>query len=716
MRRRRRRRPSSAPLDRPSVERSTSVACVDGAPCRCSSRADRSPGALPRSVAMPDAPRFPKLSEHPDATALHERGGRAFVSLSLRPALVAALADARPGPADGHRRRRRPPRPRAGRRRARLAARRGLVRFYPSRGVTYESHLTPPAHLTGLRVAALDALDARPTPGRRSSAPSRCREKVPDPALRPHSLHDRQGRPGRPRRARRATSSARATSASSRSRTAGSSPCAAASSTSSRPRRSAPSASSCSTSRSSRCAGSPPSPSARWATRTRSRSRPAAELAPEHRDVDDIMDLPLESLPRAARPDPGRTRRSSSPPRRTSSRACATTGRTSAPPSTTRRPGHLYVKPRPRPRRRSTSARRSASVGARRRPGVRVPRPGRRHRRPLARRRRARAREAHPLQVHDRRRLGQPRHGRARRLQPRPPQGAAGARTRRAAAVRRGAAARRLHRPAVPARGHPRPPARPRRASAQEQRPGRGGGRGALRSFADLRTGDIVVHEDHGLARFAGFDTKTVAGVTRDYLNLEYAGHGQGLPARRPARQDQPLRHRGRRAPAAVQARRHALGDDQVARPPRRAGAGRRAAQPLRRAPPPPRPRLRPGPRGAARARGQVALPRDARPARGDRARQGRHGVRAPDGPADLRRRRLRQDRGRAARRRQGDGGGQAGADARPDDDPRPAALRHLHRAPARHRLRDRARQPLPPRRRAARRDQALQPRARSTA
>jgi hypothetical protein len=43
-------------------------------------------------------------------------------------------------------------------------------------------------------------------------------------------------------------------------------------------------------------------------------------------------------------------------------------------------------------------------------------------------------------------------------------------------------------------------------------------GRGLLRSFADLRTGDIVVHEDHGLARFAGFDTKTVAGVTRDYL------------------------------------------------------------------------------------------------------------------------------------------------------------------------------------------------------
>jgi transcription-repair coupling factor (superfamily II helicase) len=55
-------------------------------------------------------------------------------------------------------------------------------------------------------------------------------------------------------------------------------------------------------------------------------------------------------------------------------------------------------------------------------------------------------------------------------------------------------------------------------------RPDRGRRRGVLRSFAELRTGDIVVHEDHGIARFAGFDTKTVAGVTRDYLYLEYAG------------------------------------------------------------------------------------------------------------------------------------------------------------------------------------------------
>jgi transcription-repair coupling factor (superfamily II helicase) len=56
------------------------------------------------------------------------------------------------------------------------------------------------------------------------------------------------------------------------------------------------------------------------------------------------------------------------------------------------------------------------------------------------------------------------------------------------------------------------------------ERPDAGRRRGVLRSFTDLRTGDIVVHEDHGIARFAGFETKTVAAVTRDYLYLEYAG------------------------------------------------------------------------------------------------------------------------------------------------------------------------------------------------
>ncbi len=46
----------------------------------------------------------------------------------------------------------------------------------------------------------------------------------------------------------------------------------------------------------------------------------------------------------------------------------------------------------------------------------------------------------------------------------------------------------------------------------------------ALQSFADLRTGDYVVHEDHGVGKLLGFETKTVAGVTRDYLFVGFRG------------------------------------------------------------------------------------------------------------------------------------------------------------------------------------------------
>jgi transcription-repair coupling factor (superfamily II helicase) len=57
---------------------------------------------------------------------------------------------------------------------------------------------------------------------------------------------------------------------------------------------------------------------------------------------------------------------------------------------------------------------------------------------------------------------------------------------------------------------------RPSRAAAA---PGR-----ALQSFSDLRTRDYVVHEDHGVAQLLGFETKEVAGVTRDYLLLAFRG------------------------------------------------------------------------------------------------------------------------------------------------------------------------------------------------
>jgi transcription-repair coupling factor (superfamily II helicase) len=46
----------------------------------------------------------------------------------------------------------------------------------------------------------------------------------------------------------------------------------------------------------------------------------------------------------------------------------------------------------------------------------------------------------------------------------------------------------------------------------------------ALATFADLRVGDYVVHEDQGIGKLLGFETKEVAGVTRDYLFLAFRG------------------------------------------------------------------------------------------------------------------------------------------------------------------------------------------------
>jgi transcription-repair coupling factor (superfamily II helicase) len=58
------------------------------------------------------------------------------------------------------------------------------------------------------------------------------------------------------------------------------------------------------------------------------------------------------------------------------------------------------------------------------------------------------------------------------------------------------------------------------------KRPPRADGRlgRALASFADLRTGDFVVHEDHGIGKLLGFETKEVAAVTRDYLLVAFRG------------------------------------------------------------------------------------------------------------------------------------------------------------------------------------------------
>src|ERR1700733_11739111 len=99
------------------------------------------------------------VQEDEPTMRLAREGGHAFVSSSLRPYVVAALADidqdalARPTlvvVGDD-----RAARDLVRDLRAWLAPRR--VRYYPSRGVAYESHLAPPADLVVLRVAALVA-------------------------------------------------------------------------------------------------------------------------------------------------------------------------------------------------------------------------------------------------------------------------------------------------------------------------------------------------------------------------------------------------------------------------------------------------------------------------------------------------------------------------------------------------------------------------------
>src|SRR3954466_14278104 len=102
----------------------------------------------------------PDVQRLADAASNGATGGEgAFVPASLRPYLLAALLDAKPD---------RPALVVAGDDRAARDLAADLkqflsprpVRFYPARGVRYESHLAPPPHLVGLRVAALDALQS----------------------------------------------------------------------------------------------------------------------------------------------------------------------------------------------------------------------------------------------------------------------------------------------------------------------------------------------------------------------------------------------------------------------------------------------------------------------------------------------------------------------------------------------------------------------------
>ena len=201
-----------------------------------------------------------------------------------------------------------------------------------------------------------------------------------------------------------------------------------------------------------------------------------------------------------------------------------------------------------------------------------------------------------------------------------------------------------------------------------------------------LTPGDLVVHIDHGVARYEQMLRRGGAGEERDYLELSFAGGDRiFVPVEQIGRV---TRYAGGERPQlsklggtewlrAKQRVRKAVADlaEELLGAVRR--ARRRAGPCLRR-----RHALAAGDGGVVPVRG------DHRPAARVGRGQGGHGAAAADGPARRRRRRLRQDRGRAARRVQGDPGRQAGRGARADDRPRRAAPRDvqpaLRRVPAR--------------------------------
>jgi hypothetical protein len=193
----------------------------------------------------------------------------------------------------------------------------------------------------------------------------------------------------------------------------------------------------------------------------------------------------------------------------------------------------------------------------------------------------------------------------------------------------------------------------------------------------DLRPGDVVLHEDHGVGVLRDLKTVEIDGVARDTLQLDYHGGASLLApieeigriwrygaeagavtldrlkgdgwAQAPGRGQPPCR-RGRRATGRP---------GQGAREPAAASRSRRPRPPTPsspRASPIPRPPTSPPPSGGA----------------------GGPRLGASDGPVGVRRRRFRQDRGRASRRRRRGAERTPGGAGRADHGPGSTACRDL--------------------------------------
>ena len=237
--------------------------------------------------------------------------------------------------------------------------------------------------------------------------------------------------------------------------------------------------------------------------------------------------------------------------------------------------------------------------------------------------------------------------------------------------------------------------------------------RKAVDYYEDLKPGDFVVHQVHGVGRYEGMVARAIGGVERDYLLLAYRG-GDKLyvptdqvgTIRRYTGGDSPslskmggtewqkTRSKVRSAVQEVAAELVILYRQRLAAP----GFAFSPDTPWQH-------------------EIEDAFPYEETPDQllGHHRGEGRHGAADADGPAHLRRRRVRQDRGRDARHVQGGAGRQAGGRARADDAAREPARPDVPGALLRLPGARRGAQPVPDRRRSSTRSSPTWRAARST-
>ena len=209
-----------------------------------------------------------------------------------------------------------------------------------------------------------------------------------------------------------------------------------------------------------------------------------------------------------------------------------------------------------------------------------------------------------------------------------------------------------------------------------------------LSSLRDLKVGDFIVHSEHGIGQFVGLrklgeegaaaeglppELRSAAPSSQDAVEVMEIVYGSGrrllLPLH-PDRPDPEVQRYRRCRPEARSARRNLVDEDQEAHQEGDARHGPGALEAVRRAPDRQGAGHAAGQRPPVPVRGRLRARRDRRSAGSRRGHQEGHGERTADGPAAVRRRRLRQDRGRHAGGLQGGGLRLSGRGPGADHDP----------------------------------------------